>query len=546
MIDLSRDAAGHLGPGCWFSDLLHAALRERFTGGLLIRTPDGDAAAFFRSGAVVHCGGPGFREHHLGEVLARRGLVERGALARAVEQQQALGPDRPLLGALLVRDAGVAAADIDRAMEAQNEARIEALAGLGEGAWQAAPGENARIRELGVPTDTARLQQRILEQHLGERELRALADALLGRAVKLKRPIERIPGMPEPTELHAQLLFYLQKPRKPDQLERALGDRRRVRGLLRALALGDLLETSPVASAIPIPSATLVKPQGLADLAGAEAAETPRAPEVASPPPARAAPAARLSPEDQTQADDLRKLHGSLGDRNHFELLGAARDTSAADLRKLFTPFAKRYHPDAFPAHFPEEVQRMAREVSAKLNEAYQTLTSEKGRAEYLALLDDGRFKGDARKAERAREAETKARMGMVMLKKKDFRKAREYLRFAMDLDPDNGEHRGAFAWAMFADPTFDREDAMRRSPELLREAIKRSPKSAQLHVWLGEVLKASDRPKEALEHFRTALKLDPKQVEAGREVRLLDGRAKKEQDGPRFSLAALTRLFKR
>ena len=177
-------------------------------------------------------------------------------------------------------------------------------------------------------------------------------------------------------------------------------------------------------------------------------------------------------------------------------------------------------------------------------DDAYQTLTNEKSRAEYVVLLADSRFKGDARKAERAKEADTKAKMGLVMLKKKEYPKARDFFRIAMEMDPASGEHKAHFAWSLFSDPKAEREDATQRAYGLLLEALKLSPRSAMIHFYTGQVLKQQDRLSEALHHFRATLQLDPKHQDATREVRLIEMRSTKkkgeEKKGP------LSKLFKR
>jgi tetratricopeptide (TPR) repeat protein len=201
----------------------------------------------------------------------------------------------------------------------------------------------------------------------------------------------------------------------------------------------------------------------------------------------------------------------------------------------------KKFHPDAFIGISDEEVVQVIRELSARINEAYNVLSNEKSRAEYISLLSS-RFKGDARKMERTRDAEVKHQMGMVMLKKKDFQKAREYFNFAIQSDPECGEYKASMAWAIFADPKTERSEANSKAYALLLEALKSSP-SASTHYYAGQVLKARDQLDEALFHFMRAVKLDPKHAEAQREVRLLSSR--KTKDG-NTAAGLLNKIFKR
>lgn len=530
MIDLSSAKTGELGKEVFFSDLYASASLARFTGAILVRAPK-EQAIFFRAGAPVHTGGPGFSGNYLGELLIAQQECSSESLSTALEAQNAATGTRPLLGAILTREGAATADGVKRAIIAQTEARALSMFSIVEGTWQSAPGENARIKEIGVPIGAVDLFLRGVKNGASDEELRATSDFLLGKAVQLHG------AMPELgfDDQDRQILKYLEKPRKPDALERT-GNRRQVRALLRLLIIFDKAKLVPAAQGIPLPKAT--KP-------GMGAVSTP----VSSPaqdydlPPAQPTPVRVRTPEprvDPTLVQQLREVHATMETKNHFEMLGVLESTQVADIRKAFTAIQKRFHPDTFQGA-DDALLETAREVSARMNEAYQTLTNDKARAEYLALLGDDRIKGDSRKAATVRDAEVKHQMGLVMLKKRDYLKAREYFNFAMTGDPSAGEYKASMAWALFADPKVERSEASTKAYALILEALKDKPTSTT-HYYAGQILKSRDQVEEALYHFTRAQKLDPKNADAVREVRLLSSRKNKDKEGG----SLLDKLFKR
>jgi curved DNA-binding protein CbpA len=550
LIDFSVANAGEIGKNdsLWFSDLYYAAVNEQFTGGILIAA-GGDRAIFFDGGRPVHASGQGFSGHYLGELLLREKKVEQSVVASAIRRQQSENP-RPLLGAILVQTAQLDPAVIKRAMQVQTQRRVLELFALSEGSWKSAPGKDARIFQIGVPVDP----WPILLQGLvnaSDRELRVASDLMLGKAVSLAHDASKLAGFGL-DENARKVLKYLEKPRKPDQLERAVGNRKLVRAVLRLLQMEDALQLDPVAKAIAIPKATLVKPA----LPGASTSSVDIVPppldEVKTiVPKPRPASRAKIKTSDLPPlAKDMKEAYEGLKRKNYFELFGVSQNSPIDPqlLRKTYTNLAKKYHPDAFSSDIPDEIKTIALELSSRINEAYETLSDEKRRAEYLFLLADDRIKGDARKAELIRDAETKFKMGHVMLKKRDYQKAREFFKYSAESDPSIGAYRAGLAWAMFTDPDFDKEKGVEKAYELILEALGAKTIDAQTHYVAGQIMKARGEIRDAERHFRQAVKLDPKHQEAIRELRLTEMRAEKraKRGDSKAKGGPLSKFFKR
>lgn len=528
MIDLSKNPAGELGDGTWFSTLFLEAVQSHFTGGILIQAEDGVRAAIFQDGHPGQVGGTAFTSGHLGSLLMQTGKLEADPLKAALATQ-AGQPNYVPLGVLLVQG-GVPQADVDEALRSQLRSRLRDMLGLNGGRWQAASGENERSQAIALPTDGWALFFELLMSSAADTELKALASALLGKSVRLK-PSAGLPELENTPEAVAHLEHYLEKSRKPDQLERAIGKRRLVRGYLRALQLLQAMEVHPASAAIPIPKATLLRgtslgsPPKKAKPAPASAPGKPSKPSKA--PPRRQSTHSRMAaprPPHPMEAE-LRARFGKMKDQNHFEVLGATEDTSPQELRGLFTQLAKRFHPDAFPADLPEDLRDKGREISARINEAYQALSNPERRASYTALLKDDRIKGDLRQAERVKEAEVKAQMATVYLNKRDFKNARDYFKAASELDPTSGQYLAQYAWAFLTDASQPRPGVFSKAVELLIEALERDPKQAGSHYYLARAYRELGQTSEMEHHLAQAVELDPQHTEAQRELRLARGR---------------------
>ena len=536
-IDLSNTSQGAFGDGEWFSSVLLAAIESGFTGVVSVQVSlhqeDSKALVFFSRGQPVHASGPGFPDHHLGQVLLDRSLCRPENIAAALAEQKNTNGVRPLLGALLVRD-GIDPNEIKRAIQAQTHARLASLMQIEEGQWRAAPGENPQIREVAVPLDGWATFFELLQTRASRSELGYQTDAFLGYAVQLKRS-----DMPQRawTPEERKLLSYLKKPRKPHQLEQAFnGKRQLVRGFLRTLSLMERLELHPANKAIPIPKTLNI--QGAAprpppnsgntgDLNGGYGPNTgnPNLRDVVLPPKAPAKPHPMIA--------EIKVYHAEMENKNHFELMGAAEDAvDAAKLRKRRDELLAKFHPDALPAEIDREgdVAAKAREISARINEAYNVLGNDELRSEYLTMLQDERVKGDYRKLEKIRDAEMKCKMGVVHLNKKEHKRAIEYFKIAHENDPSCGLYQAYLAWATYENPSANREVMRSKTYDMLQEALKKDDKDPQIHLFMARILKALGRSEDALHHFKRVLRASPYHGEANSEVRHLNRRIEKDE----------------
>ncbi len=226
--------------------------------------------------------------------------------------------------------------------------------------------------------------------------------------------------------------------------------------------------------------------------------------------------------------DALQRFEGA----SHFEVLGVSETASDEDVRQAFMGFAKTFHPDKIGRRAPRLLE-LAGQVFARISEANDALARPDSRAKYVMQLRKSRgASADRREVNRILTAEQQYQRAEEAVRRRDWSAALEALRWALDLDPNEGEFHALRGWTLFLQ---QQEAGGRGDPEVGTEHIKKgialSPQSATAYYYLGQIRKACGDPAEAERMFRRTIELRPNHVEAARELRLMQLRKAKGDD---------------
>ena len=96
--------------------------------------------------------------------------------------------------------------------------------------------------------------------------------------------------------------------------------------------------------------------------------------------------------------------------------------------------------------------------------------------------------------------------MGNSLLRKGDFKRARDYFHFAMANDGNNGIYKAFYAWSIFADRTRNRSEAMDAAYPLMRTAVSVCPDHVNVQFYAAKVFQARDDMDRAKQAFDRVL----------------------------------------
>ncbi len=200
---------------------------------------------------------------------------------------------------------------------------------------------------------------------------------------------------------------------------------------------------------------------------------------------------------------EIEKLRSSLGEVDHYQILGIEKAANPANIKKAYFKAAKQYHPDTLARLGLEALRKDASEVFARIAEAFEVLSDPEQRKEY-----DARLRGELSEvdAKRLAQAETSYRKGEILLRMGDFAGALDYLRPAVEIWPDEPVYLSALGWALYKQP---KSDPAQARPHLV-EAVRLGPDDATAHMRLGMVLRALGETAQAERVIATARSLQP------------------------------------
>jgi curved DNA-binding protein CbpA len=250
---------------------------------------------------------------------------------------------------------------------------------------------------------------------------------------------------------------------------------------------------------------------------------------------------------------------------DHHAILGVPVDAGVNDIRKRYLKIARRLHPDSCKAENEAEKQRASQMLSKLVNPAYEQLSQDRTRAEYVVMVGrmGKRLAGEAANvqpqgetakqlAQAGGDLEHSYKTALQKLAQTQYESLSQVLEVTAQISELNMVYLrrkggSGVATPMMSDPVKDRtppppkdgvkdspppppppssvaEPYFRRADELitknqfakaeieLREALKMEPNNSRCHSLLGIVYLKQTPPKVTMAkvHITQALKLNP------------------------------------
>lgn len=207
-----------------------------------------------------------------------------------------------------------------------------------------------------------------------------------------------------------------------------------------------------------------------------------------------------------------------------FTVLGIPETATEEAARAAYFRLSKLWHPDRLPADlapFRMEVEK----VFEHMTRAHRTLTDPDLRREYLAAGKAGEKRPSAGAAARPR-AEVIREIEQA-LAKRAFHAAEAASRQLANANGDDAEAQALVAWSSTLAGEAS-EETLRAALPLLDKAVNSDRQCERAHYYRGMVHKRLGGSAAAFRDFARVVSLNPKHVDAQREVRIFEMRARK------------------
>lgn len=494
--------------------LLASGLDRRLTGTLVLEEPSGD-----KSAVAWLDGAPAKAKTADPVITLGRLLLKRGSIDEAVERDSREQAERGKLlhGAVLLARQSIEPNELVAALAEQVLLKVSWLFSLAPETRWGFYADVDFLKAWGAeptPVDPLAAIWRGVREHATDAQVAPHLAALAGHELRLHAAVQ------------PQRFGFSAK-------DRALVDVLRA----RPYALADFLDTGLAERAVIERFVYVLAVTRSLDLGnglppvGASAAEPRDArrtePAVPRSTRFRGRPGADSAPSGAGGTDDEQALRAELNDRvaaldraTHYQVLGVPESADGPQLQAAFFQLAKRWHPDRIPAALAD-VREAATRLFARINEAHAVLSGDT-RAAYDAQLARG--SNDAEEQEQVRRVLSAAvafQKAEVLVRRKSYAAARTEAQHAMENDPSQPEYAALFAWIAAQDA--ERGETRRYDDliAILTQSSAADPKNLKMRIWKAQVLGFAGKAEEAVREYRRIVELDPRNVDAQREIRL-------------------------
>ncbi len=247
--------------------------------------------------------------------------------------------------------------------------------------------------------------------------------------------------------------------------------------------------------------------------------------------------------EIEAKASDIER-------EDFYKMLGVKSDAAIGEIQAAYFKLAKTWHPDRVSAEVAD-LKDLVQKVFTKINEANSTLSDSQKRAEYnVQMMSGGGSEDEQRQVAALIDAAMEFQKAEILMRKNDLVGAESYASRAVSADPGQIDYVALFVWLQAmrrGDPPPMKEGATSSFyDDLIAQldgVLKKDAEHERALYYRGVLQKRSGRDAKAMRDFRMVIELNPKNIEAMREVRLFQMRkdAKKEKDA-----GLLGKIFKK
>jgi hypothetical protein len=236
-------------------------------------------------------------------------------------------------------------------------------------------------------------------------------------------------------------------------------------------------------------------------------------------PPASGRP---LSAEQNALKQKILERAETITSQDYFQMLGIPRDAPPDQVQKAFIGLAKVWHPDRLPPALAD-VKDACSKVFSFLTEANATLSDPTKRQDYQKLLKEGgATPEDQAKIQAILEAAQEFQKAEFLLKRNlADKEAYEMVKRCVALDDLQADYLATLAWLDAQRPEWLSREKTLEKTLILDRCIRMNPNCERAYFYRGLLYKRAEELGKALKDFKRAAELNPRNLDAMREVRL-------------------------
>jgi len=511
-----------------FDRHLSRAFLRRFSGQLVLRTPDSHHALIFFNGAPVELQ-PAFRHRNFGEYLLKQGIIgqqEYDYYAESAELRHEIFVQMGCLGyaELLERKFAFLASELVAAFAAPQMTAEEIP-------FAAPPG--LQVITVNMPEVFFQGYQTLFTPERSKRYLEQTGT----RFAALAHPYYDLINFLRLAEEERRLLLRLDG---SVPLHTAVDGNLSLIPLLYTLqVLGMIrMEGTPLAAAslptyplrtlfnaleeveLTLPEETLESFTDLTELT-ADFAES-------SPPPA---PQSAPQPEISSLGDKVRSTHARLQGKNYYEVFGLTQGNYAFEkLKENYFAITREFGPDVLMQLGGEEAG-LVEEILSTVTNAYNTLSDVVKKEKYDQLLGADRI-GLGHKGDDRFQAQVQSQSGKVFIDMEEWDNAEKALQDACGIEPENGDYLAHLAWAIYRNPRYASSRAtLDKAKQMLNRSISLE-RTAPAFAFKGWIMLEVGQDNLAEMEFNKALKLDARNLLARKGLKAVQERREQQKKG--------------
>jgi len=232
-------------------------------------------------------------------------------------------------------------------------------------------------------------------------------------------------------------------------------------------------------------------------------------------------PPVDLQPDHKDRWEEVTRVIGMMDRQNYFEMLGVKESADSHQISKKYMTLAKKWHPDRMPPEL-SELRPWVEEIFHLYTVASDTLGDIKKRVEYQKTVMQG---GGTPESERKLNVMVEAAINFqkvdVLVKRRRYDDAMEICDSAMAVVRKEADYPAMKAWIILLRDGTGTEEVADEIRSLLRKTFAINSDHVHGHFVRAHFLKRQGDHDKALKHFKKVAKLDPKNIEALREVRV-------------------------